>query len=103
MTKPKAEKKKIHDYQILKVLGNKHRLEIVKLLTKAKELDVQTIIDTISASVGKISQPATSQHLTKLRKLGVLSARRDSRNIMYSLNNVSDTKAFLSWAAKLVV
>jgi DNA-binding transcriptional ArsR family regulator len=67
--------------QILKVLGNFYRLQIVTLL-----LNGEKNVSELNQSV-KVSQPALSQHLSKLRREGVLGARREQRQIFYYLNN----------------
>lgn len=67
--------------QILKVLGNFYRLQIVTLL-----LNGEKNVSELNLSV-RVSQPALSQHLSKLRREGVLGARREQRQIFYYINN----------------
>ena len=67
--------------QILKVLGNFYRLQIVTLL-----LNGEKNVSELNQSV-KVSQPALSQHLSKLRREGVVGSRRQQRQIFYYLNN----------------
>ena len=67
--------------QALKVLGNFYRLQIVTLL-----LNGEKNVSELNKSV-KVSQPALSQHLSKLRREGILGARREQRQIFYYLNN----------------
>lgn len=67
--------------QILKVLGNFYRLQIVTLL-----LNGEKNVSELNQSV-RVSQPALSQHLSKLRREGVLGARREQRQIFYYINN----------------
>lgn len=67
--------------QILKVLGNFYRLQIVTLL-----LNGEKNVSELNRSV-KVSQPALSQHLSKLRREGILGARREQRQIFYYLTN----------------
>lgn len=67
--------------KVLKVLGNYHRLQIVTLL-----LDGEKNVSTLNQSV-RVSQPALSQHLSKLRREGVLGARREQRQIFYYIKN----------------
>ena len=67
--------------QSLKVLGNFYRLQIVTLL-----LNGEKNVSELNLSV-KVSQPALSQHLSKLRRSGILGARREQRQIFYYLNN----------------
>jgi len=67
--------------QFLKVLGNYYRLQIVNLLI-AGEKNVTELNEQV-----KVSQPALSQHLSKLRRAGVVAFRRDRRQIYYYLND----------------
>ena len=67
--------------QILKVLGNYYRLQIVTLL-----LNGEKNVSEINKNVN-VSQPALSQHLSKLRRDGILGARREQRQIFYYLSN----------------
>lgn len=67
--------------QILKVLGNYYRLHIVTLL-----LSGEKNVSELNQSV-KVSQPALSQHLSKLRREGVLGSRREQRQIFYFIAN----------------
>lgn len=67
--------------KIIKALGNDYRLQIVTLLLHG-EKNVSEINQTV-----KISQPALSQHLSKLRREGILGARREQRQIFYYLAN----------------
>lgn len=67
--------------QMLKALGNPYRLQIVTLL-----LNGEKNVSELNKSV-KVSQPALSQHLSKLRREGILNARREQRQIFYYLNN----------------
>lgn len=66
----------------LKALGNKHRLAIVQLLITGEKN-----VSELNLSV-KVSQPALSQHLSKLKRAGILSARRNQRQIYYSIKDV---------------
>ena len=67
--------------QSLKVLGNFYRLQIVTLL-----LNGEKNVTELNKNV-KVSQPALSQHLSKLRREGMLGARRQQRQIYYYLSN----------------
>lgn len=67
--------------QSLKVLGNYYRLQIVTLL-----LNGEKNVSEINKSV-KVSQPALSQHLSRLRRDGILGSRREQRQIFYFLTN----------------
>jgi Predicted transcriptional regulators len=65
---------------LLKLLGDKTRLTILSFL-KQRELCVCELVDLL-----KISQPAMSQHLKKLRLAGVIRERRQGTWVYYSLS-----------------
>ena len=71
--------KQVADF--LKVLGNRYRLQIVNLLMAGEKN-----VTELNAFV-KVSQPALSQHLSKLRRAGMVEFRRDRRQIYYFLSN----------------
>ena len=64
----------------LKFLSDKNRLRILSSLTRA-ETCVADLIDALG-----IPQPLVSYHLGKLRKLGLVRARRDAQWVYYSLD-----------------
>lgn len=49
-------------------------------------LDGEKNVTEINQSV-RVSQPALSQHLSRLRSEGILGSRRDQRQIYYFINN----------------
>ena len=65
--------------ELLKLLGHPDRLMVLCQL-KAGEQSV----GELSESVG-IKQSALSQHLARMRHLGVVESRRDAQTIYYSL------------------
>ncbi len=70
--------------QVLKLLGDKTRLTITALLM-TRELcvcELQEVFD--------MSQPSISQHLRKLKDLGLVKEARKAQWIYYSLNKSSD-------------
>jgi DNA-binding transcriptional ArsR family regulator len=67
--------------RVLKTLGNPQRLLIITLL-----FDGEKNVTELNKNL-KISQPALSQHLSKLRMEGLLGARRDQRQIYYYIGN----------------
>lgn len=79
MFQDSAQLKKASQY--MKVLSNYYRLQIVTLL-----LNGEKNVSEINQFV-KVSQPALSQHLSKLRREGILGARREQRQIFYYLKN----------------
>lgn len=67
-----------HAAALLALLGNEKRLVIVSHLMD-RENTVGAIADLVS-----LSQSALSQHLAKLRKLGIVETRRDRQMIYYT-------------------
>ncbi|MGG3467258.1 metalloregulator ArsR/SmtB family transcription factor [Neobacillus pocheonensis] len=68
----------------LKLLGDKTRLTMVKIL-KQRECCVCEFQE-----VFEMSQPSISQHLRKLKDLGLVKEERRGQWIYYSLNQQSD-------------
>ncbi|AIM17186.1 ArsR family transcriptional regulator [Bacillus sp. X1(2014)] len=69
---------------ILKLLGDKTRLSILGLL-QMKTFCVCELVD-----IFKMTQPAISQHLRKLKDAGLVKEQRKGQWIHYSLNRNSD-------------
>ncbi len=69
---------------VLKLLGDKTRLSMMKLLEK-HECCVCEFVEMYH-----ISQSAISQHLRKLRDVGLVKEHRRGQWIFYSLNTTSD-------------
>lgn len=66
--------------KLLKGLSNERRLAILCALSEAERSVTEL------ASFVDLSQSALSQHLARLRRDGLVRARRDAQNIFYSLN-----------------
>jgi len=66
---------------LLKSMSNSHRLIVLCALLEG-ELSVNEI-----NSIVPLSQSALSQHLAALRKSELVTTRRDSQTIFYSLKN----------------
>ncbi len=75
--------------QLLKLLGDKTRLTIVSIL-KQRECCVCELLEVFD-----MSQPSISQHLRKLKDLGLVQEERRGQWIYYSLNQASDLYALL--------
>lgn len=69
---------------IFKLLGDKTRLSMVKIL------DSHDCCVCEFVEIFKVSQPAISQHLRKLKDMGIIKETRKSQWIIYSLNKNSD-------------
>ncbi|SDM99459.1 ArsR family transcriptional regulator [Fictibacillus solisalsi] len=65
---------------ILKLLGDKTRLTIVKILSE-NECCVCEFVELF-----QMSQPAVSQHLRKLRDSGLVKERKKGQWVYYSVN-----------------
>ncbi|KQL55145.1 ArsR family transcriptional regulator [Heyndrickxia shackletonii] len=65
---------------ILKLLGDKTRLSMVKIMSE-HEVCVCELVDLF-----EISQPAISQHVKKLKDNRLIKERRGAQWIYYSLN-----------------
>ncbi|WP_329742437.1 metalloregulator ArsR/SmtB family transcription factor [Dyella sp. A6] len=68
--------------RLLKALGNPQRLRVLCLLV-GQEMSVGQINEQLT----DLSQSALSQHLAKLRDEGLVSTRRESQTIWYSLEH----------------
>lgn len=69
---------------ILKLLGDKTRLTMVKIL------DSHDCCVCEFVEIFKASQPAISQHVRKLKDAGIVRETRRGQWIIYSLNKDSD-------------
>ncbi|MHC0039397.1 ArsR/SmtB family transcription factor [Pseudoneobacillus sp. C159] len=65
---------------ILKLLGDKTRLTMIKILDSHDACVCEFV------EIFKISQPAVSQHLRKLKDAGLVRETRRGQWIIYSLN-----------------
>ncbi|MCK6258626.1 metalloregulator ArsR/SmtB family transcription factor [Fictibacillus sp. KIGAM418] len=74
---------------ILKLLGDKTRLAMVKIMSE-NECCVCEFVDLF-----QMSQPAVSQHLRKLRDIGLVKERRNGQWIYYSLNAAYPFRSFV--------
>ncbi|MCM3757676.1 metalloregulator ArsR/SmtB family transcription factor [Sporosarcina aquimarina] len=75
--------------QIFKLLGDKTRLTMMKLL-QTHDCCVCEFVE-----IFKMSQPAISQHLRKLRDVGLVKEERRGQWIFYSINNEHEDYPFV--------
>jgi len=68
---------------ILRILGDKTRLSMLKLM-QLKDCCVCEFVE-----IFKMSQPAISQHMRRLREADLVNERRSGKWIIYSLNQES--------------
>lgn len=65
---------------LLRAVGNENRLLILCLLAAQGEL----CVSALQAQVG-LAQSALSQHLARMRSMGLVSCRRESQNRYYAI------------------
>lgn len=75
-------KRKVTPALMLKAIGNNQRIAILQRLITHGECNVSQLNAVI-----KVSQPALSQHLAKLRKANLVLSRRESREVFYSIKD----------------
>ncbi|MFD2629831.1 ArsR/SmtB family transcription factor [Oceanobacillus kapialis] len=75
---------------ILKLLGDKTRLIMMKLL------DEDTICVCEFVEIFQVSQPSISQHLRKLRDVGLIQEERKGQWVFYSMNKKNEYYGFIS-------
>ncbi|MDU1845525.1 metalloregulator ArsR/SmtB family transcription factor [Niallia sp. FSL W8-1348] len=69
---------------VLKLLGDKTRLAMVSMLAE-QECCVCEFVE-----IFKMSQPSISQHLRKMRDLGIVKEQRKGQWVVYSLSTTSE-------------
>jgi len=74
---------------ILKLLGDKTRLTMMKLI------DNQACCVCEFVEIFQVSQPSISQHLRKLRDLGLVQEERKGQWIFYSVDKNSEYYSFI--------
>ncbi len=80
MTQPTLEQQAKQASEFLRTLGNEHRLLVLCLLIEHGEMNVGQIL-----AHSTLSQSALSQHLAKMRDEGLISYRRESQTLYYTL------------------
>jgi len=75
----RLQKQALHAATLLKVMANSNRLIILCQLAEG-EKSVGELEDVVG-----LSQSALSQHLTVLRRQGIVTTRREAQSIFYSL------------------
>lgn len=76
--------------QILKLLGDKTRLAMMKVLQESECCVCEFV------ALFQMSQPAVSQHLRKLKDLDVVREKRKGQWIFYSINPESPFHELIS-------
>jgi len=68
--------------RMLKLLAHPHRLKVVEALEEMGEAPVHRIMERVG-----LDQAPMSQHLTLMRRAGLLDSRREGREIWYGLSD----------------
>lgn len=76
--------------KLLSIAGSDVRLKILYLLNLENELCPCDLADIL-----KMSMPAISQHIRKIKDAGIINSRRDGQTLYYSLNR-DETEIFNS-------
>ena len=76
--------------KLLSIAGSDVRLKILYLLNLENELCPCDLADIL-----KMSVPAISQHIRKIKDAGIITSRRDGQTLYYSLNK-DETEIFNS-------
>ena len=71
---------------LLRLLGNEKRLMVLCQLADG-ELSVGQLQDSLSGTLGGLSQSALSQHLALMREQGLLATRREAQTIYYRITD----------------
>lgn len=70
--------------EVIKLLGNGQRLQIIEFLDINGESAVNDIVEGVGGS-----QAAVSQQLNKMRQAGIISAHRAGRQVFYSIAEIN--------------
>lgn len=72
----------LHATKIFSALANDRRLQILTALLRYDELTVNALVDMIG-----LNQSALSQHLAKLRHVGLVATRRERQWVFYHISS----------------
>lgn len=68
-----------------KTIADETRQQIMQFLC-CNELCVTDVVEALARAGNEVSQPTVSHHLNLLREAGLVTVRRDGRQVYYSLN-----------------
>lgn len=66
--------------EALKILAHPQRLRIIEILEREQEVPVHALIEETA-----LPQPVVSQHLTQMRRTGLVTAARRGKEMWYSI------------------
>jgi len=67
---------------VLRMLAHPHRLKIIEVLEGREDAPVHEIADQIG-----LTQAPTSQHLNKMRRMGIVDAKRNGKEMRYFISD----------------
>ena len=68
--------------QVLRLLAHPHRLKILEILRSRKRAPVYEVAGTLG-----LPPAATSQHLNQMRRVGLVAAEREGREVWYRVGD----------------
>lgn len=68
--------------QTLKVLAHPHRLRLIEILEREKQLPVHFLVEETG-----LPQAVISQHLNQMRRIGLLASERRGKEVWYSISD----------------
>lgn len=68
--------------QVLKLLAHRHRLKIIDLLETHGSMPVHRLTEEL-----KLPQAATSAHLARMKRIGLVESRRRGKEVWYELGD----------------
>jgi ArsR family transcriptional regulator len=71
--------------QFARILSDETRQTMMKVLCCC-ELSVTEVIDKLAQEGKVLTQPTVSHHLAELKNAGLVTVRKDGRQVFYSLN-----------------
>jgi ArsR family transcriptional regulator len=68
--------------EFCKTLGDETRQRILRMLVDEGEMNVSGIVDAFD-----VSQPTISHHLNILRQFGLVTSRKEGKQVFYAINS----------------
>jgi len=78
---------------ITKVLGHPARISIIQYISENSDCNCNTLVQNIG-----LAQPTISQHLSEIKKIGLLNQEMKGKNLFYSINtaNLNDCRRIIN-------
>jgi ArsR family transcriptional regulator len=68
--------------ETLKILAHPQRLRLIEILERETEVPVHTLVEETG-----FPQAVVSQHLNQMRRIGLLTSRRQGKEVWYSITD----------------